>query len=79
MVTAGRGGFWELEECPHYAPSIHPLINVEINLFFPHMVFRSLAEVNTLSADDGPLRWVPVVENVIPIVINRKQVQKTLY
>ena len=36
--------------------------------------FSSLAEVNTLSTDEGPLRWVPVVESVIPIVIHRKKV-----
>ena len=36
--------------------------------------FRSLAEVNTLSSDDGPLRWVPVVESVMPIVIHKKKV-----
>ena len=34
----------------------------------------SLAEVNTLSSDDGPLRWVPVIESVIPIVIHKKKV-----
>lgn len=38
-------------------------------------VIRSLAEVNTLSSDDGPLRWVPVVESVIPITIHRKKVE----
>lgn len=34
----------------------------------------SLAEVNTLSTDEGPLRWVPVIESVIPIIIHRKKV-----
>lgn len=37
-------------------------------------VIRSLAEVNTLSTDGGPLRWVPVIESVIPITIHRKKV-----
>ena len=37
-------------------------------------LFSSLAEVNTLSSDDGPLRWVPVIESVIPIVIHKKKV-----
>ena len=39
-----------------------------------HVLFSSLAEVNTLSSDDGPLRWVPVIESVIPIVIHKKKV-----
>lgn len=39
-------------------------------------VIRSLAEVNTLSTDEGPLRWVPVIESVIPIIIHRKKVDE---
>ena len=39
------------------------------------VLYSSLAEVNTLSSDDGPLRWVPVVESVIPITIHRKKVK----
>lgn len=27
-----------------------------------------------MSSDDGPLRWVPVIESVIPIVIHKKKV-----
>ena len=39
----------------------------------------SLAEVNTLSSDGGPLRWVPVIESVIPITIHRKKVYTKKY
>ena len=37
-------------------------------------LFSSLAVVNSLSTDDGPLRWVPVIESLIPITIHRKKV-----
>jgi len=31
-----------------------------------------------LSSDDGPLRWVPVIESVIPIDIYKKKVTAML-
>ena len=43
--------------------------------FFCVVLFSSLAVVNSLSTDDGPLRWVPVIESLIPITIHRKKVQ----
>ncbi len=54
----------------HWLCLSHNCVLLKSNVF----LFSSLAEVNTLSSDDGPLRWVPVIESVIPIVIHKKKV-----